>query len=149
MSTYTQIIYQIVYCTKNRERILTKPNREELFGYIRGVLKNKNCHLYCIGGIEDHIHILTHLHPSISLASLVKDIKLASSEFIKTNRLFPDFNGWQNGYGGFTYSYKDKNRLIEYVKNQERHHSKPVNYKDELIVLLKANGVEFEEKYLI
>jgi len=148
MSTYTQILYQIVYSTKNWEHTLTKPNREELYKYIWGVLKNKNCHLYRIGGIENHIHIITHIHPSISLASLVKDIKLASSDHIKSLNLFPDFNGWQNGYGGFTYSFKDKDHLIEYVKNQEEHH-KTVTFRDELIDLLKEQGIEFDEKYLL
>ena len=148
MSTYTQILYQIIFSTKNREHTLFKSNREELYKYIWGVLKNKNCHLYRIGGISDHIHIVTHIHPSISLASLVKDIKLASSGYIKSLNLFPDFNGWQNGYGGFTYSIKDKEHLIEYVKNQEENH-KILTFRDELIKLLKKHGIEFYEKNLL
>lgn len=148
MSTYTQILYQIVFSTKNREHTLTKANREELYKYIWGILKNKDCHLYRIGGITDHIHIVTHIHPSISLASLVKDIKLASTDHIKVRQLFPDFAGWQNGYGGFTYTFKDKDQLIEYVKKQEERH-KSVTFKDELIELLKEHGIEFDEKYLL
>jgi REP element-mobilizing transposase RayT len=61
---------------------------------MNGVLKNKNCHLYRINGMEDHLHILTHIHPAIPLASLVKDIKLASIDFIKSEGIFPDFGGW-------------------------------------------------------
>ena len=148
MSTFTQSIYQIVFSTKYRQPSLAKPNREELYKYIWGVLKNKNCHLYRIGGITDHIHILTHIHPAISLASLVKDIKLSSSEYIKSLKLFPDFDGWQNGYGGFTYSIKDKDRLIEYIKNQEYHHNE-ITYNEELIDLLKEHEIEFDEKYLL
>jgi putative transposase len=91
MSTYTQLLYQIVFSTKYRNPSLTKPNRDELYKYIWGVLKNKNCHLYRIGGIDDHLHIVTHIHPSVALADLVKDIKLASSDYIKTNQLFPNF----------------------------------------------------------
>jgi putative transposase len=64
-----------------------------------GILENKKCHLYQINGVEDHIHILTHLHPSVALADLVKDIKLASTKFIKEKGLFPQFSGWQDGYG--------------------------------------------------
>ncbi len=52
--------------------------KEQLYKYIWGILKKKNCHLYRINGVEDHIHIFTHLHPSISLANLIKDTKLAS-----------------------------------------------------------------------
>lgn len=148
MSTYTQILYQIVFSTKNREHTLDKPNREELYKYIWGVLKNKNCHLYRIGGITDHVHIVTHIHPAVTLASLVKDIKLASSEYIKTQQLFPDFNGWQVGYGGFTYSFKDKDHLIGYVKNQEEHH-RIKTFSEELMELLKEHGIEFDEKYLL
>lgn len=110
-------------------------------------MKNKKCNLYRIGGIEDLIHIITHLHPSVALANLVKDIKLASDEHIKLTGLFPDFGGWQDGYGAFTYAFSAKNNLIEYVKNQEEHHKKKT-YKEELIELLKEHGVEFDEKYL-
>ena len=148
MSTYTQILYQIVFSTKNREQTLSKNNRDELYKYIWGVLKNKNCHLYRIGGITDHIHIVTSLHPSIALASLIKDLKLASSDHIKTHQLFPKFNGWQVGYGAFTYSFKDKDKLIEYVKNQEEHHATK-SYIEELIELLKEHGIEYDERYLI
>jgi REP element-mobilizing transposase RayT len=148
MSTYTQILYQIVFSTKNREHTLTKPKRDELFKYVWGILKNKNCHLYQIGGVTDHIHILTHLHPSVALASLVKDIKLASSDFIKEQHLFPQFNGWQVGYGGFTYAYRDIDRLINYIKNQEEHHKIKL-FREELIDLLKEHEIEFDEKYLL
>ncbi|MBW6498251.1 MAG: IS200/IS605 family transposase [Bacteroidales bacterium] len=147
MSTYTQILYQIVFSTKDREPNLTKGNREELFKYIWGLLKNKKCHLYRINGVEDHLHIITHLHPSVSLASLVKDIKLSSSQYINANGIFKRFNGWQEGYGAFTYSIKEKDRLIEYVKNQEDHH-KVKSYKEEFIELLMEHGIEFDEKYL-
>lgn len=148
MSTYTQILYQIVFSTKDREHRLTNDNRKELFKYIWGILKNQKCYLYQIGGVADHIHIVTHLHPSVALASLIKDIKLASSQQIKENGLFKEFNGWQDGYGAFTYSFNDKDRLIEYVKNQEEHH-KHKTYKEELIELLNEHGVVFDEKYLL
>jgi len=148
MSTYTQILYQIVFGTKNREQTLDKENRNELYKYICGILKNKNCHLYQIDGVSEHIHIVTHLHPSIALALLVKDIKLASSQFIKTENLFPKFNGWQDGYGAFTYSIQEKEKLIQYVKSQEEHHRKKT-FKEEYISLLNEHGIEFDEKYLL
>jgi putative transposase len=93
LSTYTQILYQTVFSTKNREPTLLKDKRDDLFKYMSGIIKNKKSHLYQIGGIEDHIYIITHLHPTIALADLVKDIKMASSIFIKENRLFTLFNG--------------------------------------------------------
>ena len=149
MSTYTQILYQIVFSTKNRESTLSAPNRKELFKYIFGILKNKNCHLYRINGVEDHLHIATHIHPAISLSSLVKNIKPASSDHIKDNNgLFAKFGGWQDGYGTFTYSIKEKDRLIEYIKNQEEHHREKT-FREEYIELLEEHGIEFNEKYLL
>lgn len=148
MSTYTQILYQIIFSTKNRNRVLVNEHRDQLFKYISGILKNKKCHLYRINSVEDHLHIVTHLHASVALSALVKDIKLGSSAFIKENNLFPGFNGWQQGYGAFTYSIKEKMRLIEYVKNQEEHH-KRVDFKEEYISLLAEHDVAFEEKYLL
>jgi putative transposase len=147
MSTYTQIIYQIVFSTKNRVNSL-QGNRNDLFKYISGILKNKDCHLYQIGGVSDHIHIITHLHPSVALANLVKDIKIASSKFIKSQDIFPQFTSWQEGYAAFTYSIDAKDNLIKYVQNQEVHHKKET-FVDELKELLKQHNVEYDEKYLV
>lgn len=148
MSTYTQILYQIVFSTRNRKKCLCKNDREELFMYIHGILKNKNCHVYLINGVKDHLHIVTHIHPAISLASLIKDIKLATTEYIHYEFLFPGFDGWQDGYGAFTYSINAKNNLIEYVKNQEDHH-RLKTFKDEYIALLNEHEIKYEEKYLL
>lgn len=147
MSTYTQILYQIVFSTKYRERTLAKESRSELFKDIWGILKNKKCHLYRVNGVEDHLHIITSLHPTIALSNLVKDIKLGSTSMIKEQKIFPTFNGWQDGYAAFTYSIDAKDNLIEYVKNQEEHH-KSQTFQEELKELLLENRIEFDEKYL-
>jgi putative transposase len=147
MSTYTQILYQIVFGTKYRAPVLIASGRPELFRYIGGILKNKKCHVYQINGVEDHLHILTYLHPSVALSDLVKDIKLASSQFIKERQLFPDFAGWQAGYGAFTYSIDCKSILVNYIKNQEQHHRK-TTFREEYIDLLREHSIDFDEKYL-
>jgi hypothetical protein len=67
---------------------------------------------------------------------------------IKDNGIFRNFNGWQDGYGAFTYSIKEKDRLIEYVKNQQEHHKK-ITFREEYIALLKEHGIEYDEKYLL
>lgn len=148
MSTFTQILYHIVFSTKNRERTLTANNRPKLFKYIWGIIEKKESHPYWINGVEDHLHIATHIHPTVALAPLIKDIKLATSTFISKDLLFEKFGGWQDGYAAFTYCYKEKDRLIEYIKNQENHH-KTISFKDELVTLLEEHGIEFEEKYLL
>jgi len=104
--------------------------------------------MYRIGGVSDHLHIVTHLHPSVALANLVKDIKISSSGYIKSKNLFPTFSAWQEGYAAFTYSVDAKDKLIEYVKNQEIHHRKKT-FRDELIELLQEHEIDFDERYLL
>ena len=147
MSTYTQILYQIIWGTKDREPTLAKEDRPSLFKNIWRILENKRCHPYRINGVEDHLHIVTHVHPSIALASLVKDTKLACSEMFKRDGLFPLFGGWQDGYAAFTYKIDVKDDLIEYVKNQEEHH-RTTTFREELIKLLLEHKIDFDEKYL-
>ncbi|KPH13166.1 IS200/IS605 family transposase [Chryseobacterium sp. ERMR1:04] len=147
MSTFRQIYYQIVFSTKHRKPVLNMENEDQLYKYIWGIVKNKKCTLYRINGMPDHIHLFTDLHPSVSLSSFVKDIKVSSNLWIKQSGLFPDFEEWQNGYGAFTYSEREKDMIINYIKNQKEHHeneSFEIEYKN----LLQSNGVEFDEKYL-
>jgi len=148
MSSYRQIIYQIVFGTKDREPSLNELHSEELYKYIWGITKQKNCHLYRINGVEDHIHIVSDLHPSIALADFIKDIKIPSGKWMKESGKFPLFNGWQDGYGAFTYSIKDRDNLINYVKNQKEHHKKET-FADEFKRILKEHEIEFNEKYFL
>ncbi len=148
MSSYTQILYQIIFSTKNREKTLIEKNRNELFNYIWGVIKNKKSHLYRINGVEDHIHILTHLHPTIALSDFIKDIKVSSSVMIKEKNLFPRFHGWQIGYGAFTYSIDSKKKLIKYIMNQPEHHKKET-FIEEFKRILDEFHVKYDDKYLL
>jgi len=146
MSTYTQILYHIVFATKNREPVLHKDRRDDLYKYIWGIIKKRDGHLYRIGGIDDHVHILCSLHPSITLADLLKEIKVATAQWIKANQAFPGFTHWQGGYGAFPCSGHSKERVIEYIRNQEAHHAK-VSAADELKRLLSDAGIEYDPKY--
>lgn len=148
MSTFTQIYYQLVFSTKNRKPIMKNPNKMELYKYLYGVLKDRKCYCYIINGVEDHIHFVFSLHPSIALSDLVKSLKHAGTYIIKEKKLFEDFNGWQRGYGAFTYNIKEQERLIRYVINQEKHHNKEP-FINEYKRLLMENGVEFDVQYLL
>jgi REP element-mobilizing transposase RayT len=148
MSTYTQILYQIVFGTYDYTPFLNTANENLLFSYIAGILKNKSCHSYIVGGASNHIHIISHLHPTEALAFVVKDIKLASHKMILENtRLFSHFTGWQVGYSSFTYHISSKANLIRYVENQREHH-KVFSFKEELTELLKEHAVNYNEDYL-
>lgn len=148
MSSFRQIFYQLVFGTKFRRPSISRSHDEELYKYITGIVKNKQCLLYRINGVEDHIHILTDLHPSICLSDLVKDIKVASNLWMRDSGKFPNFEGWQEGYGAFTYSIREKDMIINYINKQKQHH-RSENFHDEFRRLLKENNIAFDEKYLL
>jgi REP element-mobilizing transposase RayT len=146
MSSYRQHLYHLVFRTKNNLPTIRQDNVNELYSYITGIFKNKNSHLYRINGIEDHLHVLTDMHPSIAPADFMRDIKVSSSIWMKSSKLFPSFKGWADGYGSFTCSYSDINRLIEYIKNQQEHHKK-VTFEEEYRMILLEAGIMPDEKY--
>ena len=82
------------------------------------------------------------------MSDYIKDIKVASSIWMKADGNFPKFEGWQEGYGAFTYSTREKDMILNYVKNQKEHHKTEIFY-DEFKGLLIENGIEFDEKYLL
>jgi REP element-mobilizing transposase RayT len=148
MSTYRQIFYQIVFGTKNREATITETHESELYKYIWGIINEQKCKLYRINSMPDHIHIFSDLHPAICLSDYVKSIKVASNIWMKNSGKFPLFYGWQDAYAAFTYSIREKDMIIEYIKNQKEHHRKE-SFFDEYRRLLIENGIEFDEKYLL
>lgn len=148
MSNFRQIFYQIVFSTKDRVPAITEKYETDLYKYIWGVIKNKKCTLYRINGMPDHLHIFSDLHPTVCLSDFVKDIKIASNLWMKESGKFPDFEAWQSGYGAFTYSIREKEMIMNYIRNQKSHH-KTENFKEEFRRLLEENGVDFDEKYLL
>jgi len=148
MGSYRQILYHIVFRTKNSRKVLPLDYNDKLFAYIMGIIKQKECHLYRINGIQDHIHILTDLHPSVALADLMREIKTSSSIWLKRQTEFSDFKGWSDGYAALTVSFKDKTRVIEYIKNQQNHH-KNESFSGEFKRLLEEEGIKIDEKYFL
>jgi putative transposase len=146
MTSYRQIIYHIIFRTKNSQQTLNLSYQEELYKYIWGIIKNKNGFLYRINGMEEHIHILSDLHPSIALADFVRDIKTASSIWLKKKTEFPKFDGWADGYAALTYAYRDKDTVIDYIKNQQEHHRK-LSFEEEYRKLLEEHNIEIDERF--
>ena len=118
----------------------------KLYAYMGGILKDNHSQPILINGVEDHIHILSDLHPSIALADYVRDIKRATSGWLAASELFPDFKGWAEGYGAFTYTWRDREKIINYIRNQREHH-KSYSYEDEYRRLLKEFDIKIDERF--
>ena len=146
MSSYRQHLYHLVFRTKVSLLTIKQDHVNELYAYITGLTKHKNSHLYRINGIENHLHILTDMHQSIAPMDFMREIKVSSSLWMKKSGFFPAFKGWAVGYGSFTCSYMDLDRLIEYVKNQQEHHKK-ISFEEEYRNLLNEYGIPIDERF--
>ena len=146
--SYHQLLYHIVFRTKYSQPSINETYREELYRYIWGIINKTNSHLYRIGGIDNHVHILVEINPTIAIADFMRDIKSKSSLWAKENLHFPKFSGWSEGYGVVTHNYKDKDIIIEYIKNQKEHHKK-TTFQEEYRKFLEDNHIEINEQYFL
>ena len=143
--SYTQLLYHTVIRTKRSERTLSLNHSDDLYRYIWGIIRNKDCVLYRVNGMEDHIHILFSLRPTIALSDFMRELKAETSKMLKRTVGFEHFTAWGEGYAALTYSLKDKDMVIDYIKKQREHH-KTVSFKEEYILLLKDMGMELDER---
>ena len=146
---YTNLLYHIVFRPKNSAQVIVVDKEEMLYRYIWGFVENKKGVLYRIGGMPDHIHLLVQLPATIAVADFVRDLKTSTSVFLKDNKdSFPKFEGWAKSYCALSYSSREKDMVVNYIKNQKEHH-KRVSFREEFLVLLKESGVEVDMKYFM
>jgi REP element-mobilizing transposase RayT len=146
-NTYTQIYLQIVFAVKWRQSLLQDNFREGVHKYITGIVENRGQKLIAINSVSDHIHILVGFGTNITIADLVHDIKIASTNYINDQRLALKKFAWQNGYGAFSYSKSQIDRVVKYILNQQKHHKKKT-FKEEYLEFLEKYEVEYNPKYL-
>ena len=143
--TYAQNIVHVVFSTKDRRKTIGKELRPRLWAYMAGICKELGVGVHCMGGTEDHIHLLIQVPPVFALAKTVAAIKANSSRWAKEagHPLT-----WQQGYGAFSVSASVVPMVVRYIQNQEQHHKK-MSFDAEFQALLKKHGVEFDPKYVL
>src|ERR1044071_8448622 len=144
-STHTSLHYHLIFSTKDRRPLITDDWREDLYGYLGGIVKNQNGIMLTIGGIEDHVHLLVGLKSSHRLDYFLRDLKADSSEWVHKEigkRMF----GWQKGYAAFSVSPSNIEGVKRYVLSQEQHHERKT-FREEYVQFLKASGIEYDERY--
>ena len=146
-STLTNLLVHVVFSTKGREPIITDEYRKRLYSYIGGIIRSEGAEPLAIGGIADHIHLATKIKSNHALSDLVRKLKANSSKWINENRLSIGKFTWQNGYGGFSVSASQIEKVKTYIENQAEHH-KTKSFKGELIEILEKHGVDSDPKYL-
>jgi REP element-mobilizing transposase RayT len=143
-----KILVHTVFSTKDRRPFLRgKSLRDELHHYLGGILTNHDCQPIIVGGVEDHIHLLSTLARTSDAAEMVKEVKRGSSLWLKTKT--PDLHdfAWQNDYGIFSIGFSQVETVKNYIANQAEHHRK-VSFQSEFRELLRKYAIEFDERYL-
>jgi putative transposase len=142
----SRLLVHSIFSTKDRQPFLRSEEiRNEIYAYIAGTLENLQCPSILIGGVEDHIHILSSLSKNLALSELIGRIKGASSKRLKEKGIH-GFS-WQNGYGAFSVSESNVAAVTSYIANQAEHHRK-FSFQDELRQLLKRHHTTFDERYI-
>jgi putative transposase len=143
--TYTNLLYHIVFSTKDRKPFIRNKTKSRLYDYIGGTIRGIGGICLEIGGIEDHIHLLLKLKPTMDVAKFLQDLKPNVTNWAR-REILPIFE-WQNGYGAFTVGESQIESVRRYIQNQEAHH-KEIDFETEFKSLLRKAGIEFDEKYL-
>ncbi|WP_442509909.1 IS200/IS605 family transposase [Novipirellula sp. SH528] len=147
MGSYTQLTYHIVYATKYRNRSIVAEIRDRLYEYIGGTLRGKNGRLVQIGGVEDHVHILAQLSPTLAVSDVIRDVKANSSRWMNEQPEVKRTFEWQKGDGAFTVSYSRIPKVRAYIQNQEEHH-RTITFREEYVDFLKRHDIHFRAEHL-
>jgi REP element-mobilizing transposase RayT len=143
-----RIVLHVVFSTKNRTPFLQDPTmRIRLHSYMAGGLQGHGCEPILINSVADHLHLLCNLSRTMTVAGLVEETKKASSKWMKEQAAkYHDFF-WQSGYGAFSVSQSNVERVREYIAEQEVHHRK-VSFQDEFRALCRKHRMEIDERYV-
>lgn len=146
-NTYTQIHIQTVFAVKYRAALISPEWSDKLYRYMASIVNDQGHKTLAIGGVANHVHLLFGFRPTQSLSSLMLRVKRETSEWINKERLTNVQFRWQEGYGAFSYSKNHVRGVIQYILNQEKHHSKKC-FKEEYLQMLRENDVTFDERFI-
>ena len=147
MSTFTNLLFHIVYSTKYRTASIRPDWRDELFGYIGGIVREQKGTLVKIGGVEDHVHLLAKLSPTIAISDVLRTIKSNSSKWINERSDVDRKFVWQSGYAAFSVSESRAPIVSAYIAKQAEHH-RTKTFEEEFIEILKKHKVEYDPRYV-
>ena len=146
-SSYTNLMYHIVFGTKGRRNLIAANFQKPLHEYLGGAVRGEGGTAIIVGGVAEHVHILARLRQDKAVSNVIRAIKANSSAWLKQK--FPALStfAWQRGYGAFTVSQSRRDHVRRYIEGQAEHH-RQISFEEEFIALLKAHHIEFDERYL-
>lgn len=145
--TYTNLLYHLVFSTKNRQPSINPNDEDDLYAYIGGIVRGIDGTCLEINGMPDHIHLLIKLPPKIAVSDALRTIKANSSKWYNETKKPNVKFSWQDGYAAFSVSRSQIGDVRAYIRNQKKHHGTK-QFESELMMMLERNEIDFDEKYL-
>ncbi len=146
-NTYTQIHIQAVFAVQNRQSLIQKGWKSELYKYMTAILQNEGHKLLQINGMPDHVHVFFGMRPNQSLSDLMKKLKGESSKWINKKEFTESRFSWQEGYGAFSYAKSQVPQVIQYIQKQEEHH-RIKTFTEEYLEFLQAFEIDYDPKFV-
>jgi putative transposase len=145
--TYSQMLLHVVFSTKHREPWITHDVAARLYPYMGGIIRAERGVLYDIGGVEDHVHMYVQWRPDKSVSDLMRTLKSRSSHWVHQTYVGLGGFAWQEGFSVFSVSKSQEETVKKYIAGQAEHHARE-DFRSELLRLLHAHGIEFEERFV-
>jgi len=145
--SYTNLLTHVVFATKDRRPLIDAALEARLFPYFGGIVRQLGGKLYVVNGVEDHVHLLVELHPSVAVAEAVGKIKGSSTHWIHESFSDRSEFAWQRGYGGFSVSKSNVSMVARYIERQKTHHKKQ-SFQDEFMELLRRHGISIDHEFV-
>ena len=145
--TCSQLLLHVVFSTKGRRPWIAGDVAERLYPYIGGIVRAERGVLYDIGGVEDHLHMYLRCRTDGAVSDRMRTVKARTSKWVHDT--FPQLGAfaWQEGYSVFSVSKSQEEIVKKYIARQAEHHKRE-DFKSELLRILRAHGVDFDEKYV-
>jgi REP element-mobilizing transposase RayT len=143
----SKVVLHIIFSTKNREPWLDPEVRPRMHAYLATICRDVGADFVRVGGVADHVHIITTLPRTVSQAQFIAQIKKTSSKWIKAlDARYRSFL-WQRGYGAFSVSPSQLDSALDYVNKQQEHH-RTRTFQEEYRDFLLKHSIDFDERYV-
>ena len=143
--TYTNLLFHIVFSTKDRIPFIKPEFEGRLYEYMGGTIRALGGICLEIGGVDEHVHILVRLKPTLQVSKFLEKLKPAVTKWARSI-IHTKFE-WQDGYGAFSIGESQIPPVRKYIRNQKEHHKKQ-SFEDEFRDMLRQAGIDFDERYL-
>ena len=135
--SYVSSVFHIVFSTKQRMQLIHPDHQSCLWNYLAGIARNHGMQMLAVGGTQNHVHVLVMIPADMALSDSVRTLKANSSRWMReTDRFF----AWQEGYGAFSVSPSQLDRVKQYIANQPAHH-RTHSFEQEFLVMLQAANI--------